>query len=391
MSDGQTLLLLLALLYLSDCFLWIKKQSVAFVSPWGRRWRIAKLNSSLANGRGGLLFVNPLPPLGSVFLSHLSPISISPAGICAFNLQALPFVGRPAQTGRSLAFSEITGSSTDGAYLLVNNQKFTKFATAKQARAIAELINAARGATPAAREGMLRTYFAKQFAADEAAAILHEADLAIKPIRTACSILFLFLFVATPILVSMFGLIPLLVPVALVMIILAVDISIMFYGAHKKFYPLESQERIEGVVKMILCPPVSIRATDLLTKNLLSEYSPVVVAALLSGSNAEQFVRAFILDLQHPLSHEVTDENAAEVFVWLASEQLQGCLAHLKRSGYSTPEKLLAPPAPDEDSVSYCPRCGCQFVVGYGACPDCPGVGLVAFSKSIVPKGDLLV
>jgi hypothetical protein len=378
MSDGQTLLLLLALLYLSDCFLWVRKQSVAFVSPWCRRWRIAALNSSFANGRGGLLFMNPLPPLGCVFLSHLSPISVSPFGICAFNLQALPSVGRPAQTGRSLAFSEITDSSNDGAYLLVNKQRFTKCATAKQARAISELLNAAIGASPAARERLVRKYIAKQFAADEAAAVLQEANAAIKPIRRMCSILFLFLFVATPILVSVLGLI-LLIPVAIVMIVLAVEISIRFYGAHKKLYPRESQERIEGVVKMILCPPVAIRATDLLTRNLLSEYSPVVVAALLSGPGAQQFVRAFMLDLQHPLRHEVSDETAAEILVWAASEQLQRGLEYFKRSGYSAPDVLLAPPEPGEDSISYCPRCGCQFVVSSGACPDCPGVRLVVF------------
>src|SRR6185295_4193851 len=141
MSDGQMLLLVLALLYLSDCWLWVKKQTVAFVSPWCRHWRIAALNSSFSNGRGGLLFMNPLPPLGSVFLSHLSPISISPNGICAFNLQALPAIGRPAQSGRALAFTEITGAGADGAYVLVNNQRFTKAATTKQATVIAELIN----------------------------------------------------------------------------------------------------------------------------------------------------------------------------------------------------------------------------------------------------------
>ena len=382
MSDGQTLLLVLALLYLYDCFLWVRKQSVAFVSPWCRRWRIASLNSSFANAGGGLLFLNPLPPFGSVFLSHLSPVSISPFGICAFNLQALPSVGRPAQTGRSLSFNEITGSSTDGAYLLVNNERFTKCATARQARAISESLDAVGVAKPSAREGLVRNYIAKQFRADEASAILKEANVAIKQIRTACSILFLFLFVATPILVSILGLITLLIPVAIVMVVLAVDISIMFYGAHKKFYPLESQERIENVIKMILCPPVAIRATDLLTKHLLSEYSPVVVATLLSGPNANKFVRGFILDLQHPLKHEVSDD-AAEIVTWAAGEQLQRCLAHLKRSGYAKSKVLLAPPASDEDSISYCPRCGCQFVVSSGACPDCPGVELVAFPKSI--------
>jgi len=382
MSDGQTLLLLLGLLYLSDCFLWVKKQSVAFVSPWCRRWRIARLNSSLANGRGGLLFTNPLPPLGSVFLSHLSPISVSPLGICAFNLQALPLVGRPAQTGRSLAFSEINGSSADGAYLLVNNQRFTKCATARQAQAISELLNAAIATVPDAREDLVRTYIAKQFAADEAATILRDANVVIKPIRMMCSILFLFLFVATPILVSIFGLLRLIIPVALVMVVLAIEIAIMFYQAHKRLYPRESQERIEHVIKMILCPPVAIRATDQLTKHLLAHYSPVVVAALLSGATAQQFVRAFILDLQHPLRHEVADETAAKVLVWAAGEQLQRSLEHVKRTGYSKPDQLLAPPEAGEDSISYCPRCGCQFVVSSGACPDCPGVGLVAFPKS---------
>ena len=33
-TDGQTLLLILALLYLTECLIWVKKQSIAFVSPW---------------------------------------------------------------------------------------------------------------------------------------------------------------------------------------------------------------------------------------------------------------------------------------------------------------------------------------------------------------------
>ena len=381
MSDGETLLLVLALLYLSDCWLWVTKQSVAFVSPWCRQWRVAALNSSLSNGRGGVLFMNPLPPFGGVFLSHLSPISISPNGICAFNLQALPSIGRPTQTGRSLAFTEITGAGTDGAYVLVNNQRFTKTATAKQAGLISELINRMTGADPSDRERLVRTHVASQFAADEAAAVLQEAQVVIKPIRTMCSILFLFLFVATPVLVTFFGLLSLFIPVVVVTVTLAVQISIMFFRAHKKLYPHESQERIEDVVKMVLCPPVSIRATDLLTRHLLSEYSPAVVAALLSGYAAQEFVRAFILDLQHPLKHEVSDEASAGIVAWAAAEQLRHCLEHINRLGDSKPEDLLAPHQPVGNSISYCPRCGCQFVVSSGVCPDCPGVGLLAFPQ----------
>ena len=380
MSDGQTLLLVLALLYLSDCWLWVTKQSVAFVSYWCRQWRVASLSSPLSNGRGGLLFMNPLPPLGCVFLSHLAPISISPKGICAFNLQALPSVGRPVQTGRFLAFTEITDAGFDGAYVFVNNQRFTKTATTKQARVLSDLINGMI-TDPSERERLVRAHIAGQFAAGEAAAVLQKANIVVKPIRTMCSILFLFLFVATPLLASFFGLLSIFIPVGVVMVVLAVQISIMFFQAHKKLYPHESQERIEDVVKMVLCPPVSIRATDLLTRHLLSEYSPVVVAGLLSGSAAQEFVRAFILDLQHPLKHEVSDEGAAETITWAAAEQLRHCLEHMNRTGNSKPEVFLAPQHPVGNSISYCPRCGCQFVVSAGSCPDCPGVGLLTFAE----------
>jgi hypothetical protein len=382
LSDGQALLLLLTLLYLSDCLMWVTKQSVPFVSQWGRRWRIPRLNSSFGNSRGGILFLNPLPPLGRVFLSHLSPISISPVGICALNLQTLPSLERPpAQTGRFLPFTEITGASTDSKYLIVNKQRFTKCASSKQAKAISKLINAAVGASVSDRAGMVRAFIANQFATDEAAALLQKADVIIRRLRWICLVLFLFLFVATPLLVSVFGLLRLIIPIGILTIVLAVQISVVYFRAHKKLYPEETQERFENVVKMVLCPPVSIRAADLLTKHLLSEYSPIVIVALLSPSAGQQFVRAFILDLQHPLKHEVSDKKALEVVSWAATEQLRMCLDHVEGRNYSETESLLAPPRPDGDSISYCPRCGCQFLVSFGGCPDCPGVGLLTFAN----------
>lgn len=89
-TDGQTLLLILALLYLTECLIWVKKHSIAFVSPWGRRWRVATPISWLGNANGAMLILNPLPPPGRIFLSHLLPISISPAGVCAFTSQTFP-------------------------------------------------------------------------------------------------------------------------------------------------------------------------------------------------------------------------------------------------------------------------------------------------------------
>jgi hypothetical protein len=373
-GEGETLLLILVLLYLSECLIWVKRESVAFVSAWGSRWRLSVPPSWMGNASGGILFLNPLPPAGRVFLSHLSPISISPSGICAFNIQTLPSEARsPYQSGQFLPFKEIKDSRSDGAYLVINKEKFTKCATTKQAHALAKLIAAMAKASASKRESTARTWVVKQFAADDAAALLKESAPLIEPIQQMGVILFLFLFVFTPSLAFTFGAARLIIPVAAVMVALAIEIAIMFHRAHKKLYPAESSERLESLVKMILCPPVSIRAADILTKNLLAQYSPIVLAGVLPGSGEKEFVRGVILDLKHPLRHEVSEADAEKTIAWTAGEQLNACLHYLK------PEELLAPAQREDNSIAYCPRCRCQYVVSDGECPDCPGVELEKF------------
>ena len=382
-TDGQTLLLILALLYLTECLIWVKKQSVAFVSVWGLRWRLATPISWLGNANGAMLILNPLPPPGRVFLSHLLPISISPSGVCAFNSQTLPSGARPAtQTGEFLAFSAIQKTGTDGAYLVLNGQKFAKCATPKQAKALASIIETVSAAKVSKREALVRSWLTKHFDARAATRLWGEAEESIGVIRWACSILFVFMFVGIPILVTLYGLEQLIVPLAVGILALAVQIAVLFFSAHRKFFRAESQERLESMVKMIVCPPVSLRAADVLTRNLLGEYSPIVVANVLAGTDGGvEFARDFLRDLQHPLRHEVTDEKAAETISWMNAAQLKACLDHVARDGRVKVERLLQTAQREGESVSYCPRCGVQFVDGAGdECPDCPGVGLVAFS-----------
>ena len=384
-TDGQTLLLILALLYLTECLIWVKKQSVVFVSVWGRRWRLATPISWLGNANGAMLILNPLPPPGRVFFSHLLPISISPSGVCAFNSQTLPSGARPAtQTGEFLPFSAIQKTGIDGAYLVLNDQKFAKCATPKQAKSLASIIETVRTAKVSKRELLVRSWLTKHFDARAATRLWREADESISVIRWACSILFVFMFVGIPILVTLYGLEQLIIPLAVGILALAVQIAVLFFSAHRKLFRPESQERLESMVKMIVCPPVSLRAADVLTKNLLAEYSPIVAANVLAGANgdgANQFVRDFLRDLQHPLRHEVTDDAAAETISWMNMAQLKACLDHVARDGRVKVESLLQTAQREGESVSYCPRCGVQFVDGAGdECPDCPGVGLVAFS-----------
>ncbi|HET8782405.1 MAG TPA: hypothetical protein VFM63_08305 [Pyrinomonadaceae bacterium] len=378
-SDGQTLLLILALLYFAECLIWVKKQSVAFVPNWGRGWRLATPISWLGNANGAMLILNPLPPPGRVFLSHLLPISISPSGVCAFNSQTLASGSRSTtQTGEFVPFSAITKVATDGSYLLINKQKFAKCATPKQAKALAGIVERTAGAKVSKREALVKSWLAEQFDVAEATRLRSESEKEIDSVRFACSLFLVFLFVGAPLLVSFFGLEQMILPIAGAMVMFAVWIAIKFFWAHRRFYPAESLERLENLLKMVLCPPVSLRAADVLTKNLLARFSPVAVAGVLEGPGEQQFVRAFVLDLQHPLKHEIADAKAIETIDWMNAQQLQLCLSlieHVDRFN-----GVLGPPEREGGSVSYCPRCGVQFVVDEGECPDCPGVELVAFS-----------
>ena len=362
-GEGETLLFVLILLYLSECLIWVKRESVAFVSGW-RNWRLTKPSSWLGNARGGILFLNPLPPSGRVFLSHLSPISISPSGVCALNVQTLPSEARsPYQSGEFLPFSKIKEAGVDGSYLTINKERFARCTNGKQARALASVIAEMIKAPASKREALVRNWIANQYSVNDAASLLKEARELISPVQSLGLILFLFLFVLTPLLGVFFGLMTLIVPVAIVMVALAVEIAIVFRRVHKHLYPSESSERLESLVKMILCPPVAIRAADILTKNLLADFSPIVLAEVLTDAGERQFVRSVILDLKHPLKHELSDASAVETITWAANEQVKVCEPY-----------VLTPSQLEENSISYCPRCECQFVIEIVECPDCPGV-----------------
>ena len=171
--------------------------------------------------------------------------------------------GRPDSV---LSFHEIKDPSINGAYLLVNKERFVKCATTGEAQRLSTLINAMKKSSPSKRESLARSWIATQFDADEAAARLHHGQKTMKLMLTVSWIFFLFLFVFVPLYVSTAGLQPTIILIAILMVMVAIRIGELFYGAHKKLYPEETSERIESLVKMILCPPASIRAADILTR-----------------------------------------------------------------------------------------------------------------------------
>ena len=379
MTEGQTLFVILSLLYLSDCLVWIGRRTVLFSSRWCRGWRSKFSGEYFSNAEGSVTLLNPLPPLGNNFLGHWIPVSISPTGICDFTIQALKGTARPFQTGMVLTYEEVSEARTEGKYLLLNGARFAKCCTIEQAKFLAKLIKNVSSASTQKREQLIRESLVVQFSKDEALNHLTHVSNLTAGIRWTCSAFFIFLYIITPMIVTTYGLTWFVIPVAIVMFVSALFISIIYFRAHKALYSSHSHERLSNVLKMILCPPTAIRAVDLLTLNAMSRFHPVLLASLLLGPDSLAFAHVVITDLQHPIRHDLYDSRALSIVSWHAAYELEACTKFLEEQDSTNLDDLRAPPSWDGVSSVYCPRCSCQFTTHSGECPDCPGVALVPF------------
>jgi hypothetical protein len=388
MSEGQIFFLILCLLYLSECIVWVGRRTVLFSSRWRNSWRAVLVGEFFGNAEGSLTFLNPLPFQGLNLLGHWRPVSISPTGICAFTFQAFQGNIRPSQTGIALPYEAITEVKVNGKDLLLNGSKFAKCCSTEQAKSISKLVKRIVSEPIGKRGELIRNSLFTQFAKDDALNRFEYMCDLVSGTRWISSIFFVFLFVATPLIVSVYGLTRCVIPVAIFMFLSALFISAMYFGAHRALYPSQLYERVSNSVKMILCPPAAIRAVDLLTLNAMSLFHPVLLANLFLGSESLTFTRSVINDLKYPLQHDLIEPLALSIVSWHTACELDVCREFLEAQDSITMDELLAAPVWDGVSSVYCPRCTCQFADWLRECPDCPGVKLLRFSVQKMSKAN---
>src|SRR4051812_45735745 len=97
MSDEQTLLAVIAAIYLADCLYWIPRNGLGFTHWLGKLWRLHSPSAIAGNDRGGLGFVNPVPPLGLASRGVGWTISISERGVFSYTAASFNPGGRIAR------------------------------------------------------------------------------------------------------------------------------------------------------------------------------------------------------------------------------------------------------------------------------------------------------
>ncbi len=374
MSGGLELYAVLVFIYLVDCFLWASNQAVVFSSYWPGKFNISSGGILFKNTRGSLLPLNPLPPLGRVFLCQVPPISISLTGVCNYNIQTISSYKDRSDQDIYIAYNDIQEISVHERWVLINKLKFIKCETRQRANDYVELIKKLKQSGNNERRKNLEEHLNALFDIDKARIVLNRFQVAISILPIVCNLYFIILFLIIPIAFRLIRLQSLIFPILVIIIYFSSIISILYWLAHKELYPNQKPERINTIIGLVLCPPMTIRAIDKLSLYILSSFDPLVLTKIFPSPASILFGDSYIRDLKYPLKYSFSSEESENTCKWYNNKILERSIVFI---GY---KETHFPQMPG----LYCPRCLCYYNVSNGDCPDCPGVKLVHSEKGLI-------
>ena len=380
MTPDQAFLLVLFLLYLSDCFILVPRRGFGFLSILGRRrWWVNRPSTALGNDRGGLVFAMPLPPLGRAFVAGLWPISLTAKGFTSLVTSCANPGARPAMPSGLISWADVREIGWDGRTLFVNRKTFLKLPSAEIARHYARLLWQLAKLPEAERADVIRAWCDQQLSAKRVRRRLRVFERATAGLRRSCNVLFLITFIVLPVSYWKFqASLPVFICLGIVGLLMLV-IGIEFLCLHRGFYPEQKAERFQLWLLVGFMPQYAMRAVDELSKGFLACTHPLAAAeSLLDDTHFNSFRDAVVRDLRSPAPQVLHGAEMREVLE----------LADQFRSDFEAPavERIIGrrlevgvqsqplAAALEVGSAKFCPRCLMPFEAQASDCIDCGGV-----------------
>ncbi len=306
MSDGEQLLLILSLVYLSGCIIWVNRRMVLFVSGFGRTWKAVVADYRWGNSSGRVFLLNPFPPLGFLCMSKLLPVSVSPTNIVAYNVQTIGNSGRPRQSGRIVPIGPNMKFSRKDSALIVNGKTFCNIGDIETAHRLVVLLNKIKGFDENARGRAICEFWRERLDLRRVKKRIRTVLAASRNMRLFCSLVFFITFAVLPLTTILYGIGRTVLLGAGVLFLSALTISMMYQSCNKRYYPACKEGLWGDIMKMVLCPPSAVRAGDLIMEKLSARLDALPLAVLLlHGLERDAFLSAYLADLE---SAEVPDK-----------------------------------------------------------------------------------
>ena len=377
MTERQELLLLLGLLYLAECFRWVRRGSGVFRRVPGVGWTGPAGSGIVGNDHGDLHWTWPLLDFGDVRVARGVPWSVGPAGVATWHPATRHPQGRCLQDAVFHRWDALQPIELDGDRIFVANQPFWLADSQVEAQRLAGLLKRWSELSADARAAAIGAEVRDSFDVAAVRERLAATDPALRGLRHAGAALWVILFLVMPLSIWRFGWMPAL-PAGLVAAYgLGIWMALRAAGLHAAWYPRATAERVR-LRWLAACSPLSaLRAVDLVGRNRLEAFDPLAVAlALLPARAAATVATAWVRDAAFPRLPEnpfpAGSDAAATVNAFAVEYRVAG-EALLTRQGLDPVAARRAPVASEPAHARYCPRCHAQFLSVATTCQACGG------------------
>ncbi len=373
MSDGEIFYLVFTLIYLGECVVWVGRRGVPFVTHFVRRPRPQRASGNIGTARAGAVMLNPFPPLGTVYLAELWPVSLSADGFST-QMRDTPNPGaHPPRKRRQLRWSEVELVGAQGCFVYVNGDKLIDVCSPRRAVELADLLRRLRDCPEAEQRTAIIDRELERALSVRQVEKRHRWLLSrtLWP-RIDCIMLFFVAFGMVPFAYWRFESAPQFWYTLGVMWVLMLKISFGFFFLHRRLYPALTTERWQYFVFSVFVPQFTMRAVDALSKPWLACHHPLAIAqAVSTPRQVGYFLPKVVRDLIHPLAPgDPGDSIAADFF----EKHLRPAVQRFcQRQGVEW-QKVDAPPSAESIEPGcerYCPRCFTQYDATAESCADC--------------------
>lgn len=376
MSDGEIFYLVFTLIYLGECVVWVGRRGVPFVTHFVRRPRPQRASSNIGTARTGAVMLNPFPPLGTVYLAELWPVSLTADGFST-QMHDTPNPGaQPARPRRRFRWCEVELVGVQAGFVFVNGEKLIDVCSAQRAIEIAALLRRLRDCpAPEQRASIIDRALDRALSVRQVEKRHRWLLARTWWTRIDCIILFCLAFGMLPYAYWRFESAPPFWCALGIMWLLMLKISFGFFFLHRRLYPALGAERWQHFVFSVFVPQFTMRVLDALSKPWLSTHHPLAIAhAVSTAQQIDRFQHKLLRDLIHPLPlADPSDAMAVDFFqVHLRPAVQRFC----RRQGIEW-QKADDPPVAESvepGCVRYCPRCFTQYDASAEACIDCRGI-----------------
>jgi hypothetical protein len=365
--------LILYLIYLSDCFILPKSSALMLYSRFrGMKARIKSTrNAGVFAGRFWLL--RPLfPPIGESRVLEFTRGSFGVKGYCSISP-----IGESAADGeraRYIAYDDIDTIEVRDLILWINGEKwFSGSHKLYELKNRIEAIVKSPDRSVAIQQMLESSFAAGREAGDTLAILLKRSEW----LNFFCSLYAIILLLFLPFSLFHLPVQRMLWGFAVPTVVLHVICCAVYLIVHKKLLPDEKGHRWEHFFKMFLCPPMLIRACDVIDDRVGIDGD--AVAAMMSCSNETMWLPEIgkIWRRLIPCCYERYSTDISEAILGYGEQYRIALKQELESRGIATDSLELDAAAVDAGH-KFCPRCEAQFRGDMTECNDCGGVALLA-------------